>query len=485
MPGGKEPKEGSGNGRRFITEKIVKRPLSKGQLAKRGFLFLFLAALFGVIAAAAFAATAPMMSHYFNPDQEENATVSIPTDEAEDTSLPEGLDPTGKAAEESIERISQIPPEETAEALDGESVENGGKTGSIEGKNADRETRAAESQPIEQLVQDAVENYHYTIDDLDALFSSLQGRMKEADQSIVTVSSIRQQDVDWFDNPLETMGFYAGAIIAATETEFLIMVPLQAIAEADPVKLTFANGLEANGRLKQQDTVSGIAIVSVDKSQLDEAALEWIKPFVLGNSYLLKEGDILIAVGGPAGMVHSVGYGVISYIQTNTQMVDSTARVIYSDICADAARGTFFVNMAGELVGWAAEPEVVGADTGNSMACILGISDYKIILGNLSNGLGAPCLGIQGHVISAAMQEQGMPAGIYVFNAVADRPAYNAGIQNGDIITAVNGQETAEANEFQNIINSLSCGQMIHVTVKRNGLEDYAELEFQVTVGAR
>ena len=39
--------------------------------------------------------------------------------------------------------------------------------------------------------------------------------------------------------------------------------------------------------------------------------------------------------------------------------------------------------------------------------------------------------------------------------------------------------------DFQNTIDNLECGQLIHVTVQRNGREEYTELEFQVTVGAR
>ena len=39
--------------------------------------------------------------------------------------------------------------------------------------------------------------------------------------------------------------------------------------------------------------------------------------------------------------------------------------------------------------------------------------------------------------------------------------------------------------EFQNLMDNLECGQLVHVLVRRDGREEYAELEFQITVGAR
>ena len=70
-------------------------------------------------------------------------------------------------------------------------------------------------------------------------------------------------------------------------------------------------------------------------------------------------------------------------------------------------------------------------------------------------------------------------------NSMADRPAYNAGIQNGDIITAINDREVTTMKEFQGMVDAMECGQLLHVIVQRNGRAQYTELEFQVTVGAR
>ena len=190
-----------------------------------------------------------------------------------------------------------------------------------------------------------------------------------------------------------------------------------------------------------------------------------------------------MAVGSPSGMARSIDYGFVSYIGKNVQIVDQVTRMVYARISAEAVRGTFLVNTSGELIGWVMPPEP--DEENNNMAKAMGISDYKGILEKLTNGLAAPCFGIEGQEVSEAMAAQGLPNGIYVLNSVTERPAYDAGIQNGDIITHIDGREITTMKDFQNTVDNLECGRLVNVVVQRNGRDQYAKLEFQVTVGAR
>ncbi len=427
------------NGKRnFINEKVVRQPLSRRQMAKRGLVMLCSAAVCGVVAAVSFAAAVPWAERIFKDPEKEPSHISIPKDVIETTAPPE-----------------------TTEAP---------------------ETENPQEPPIEEKVQSAMENYRYTVEDLTSMINSLRVQAVNANKGIVVIHSV-QQEVDWFNNELETSGVYAGAVIAETEQEILILTPCDAV-ENDSIKVTFGNGQDVNARMKQKDAVSGVAVVSVDVSQLDKSVLQTIEPVPLGNSYIVREGEMLIAVGSPAGAVHSIDYGVVSYIQKNVQMVDQNSRLMYADILADADKGTFFLNTSGELVGWAvSQEEDIG--TKENIATMMGISDRKGILERLSNGLGAPLIGVQGQTVPETMTEQGHPAGVYVVNVVPDSPAYGAGIQSGDIITAIDGKPLLSMREYQNMMESLECGQLVHMTVERNGISQYTELEFQVTTGAR
>lgn len=457
MPDVYEPEKKPGK-KHFITEKIVKQPLTRKQLARRCGFLLLAAVLFGGAAGASFAFVQPWASKHFGETAPTGPMISIPKDEPTEASAETGTAPESEA--ETSESRTETSTEETV---------------------AESKT-ASESEQIEKTVRTAIENYRYTVEDLNALFSSLRQRMQKVSGGIVVVRSV-QREVDWFDNPVETTGSYAGAVIASTAQELLVLTPDAAVEQADSIIVTFADGSEVSGRMKQQDTLSGMAIVSVNVSDIGESTMNGVEPLVLGNSYLVREGDLLVAVGSPAGFVRSIDYGFVSYIMKNVQTVDQITRVFYARVSSDAGKGTFLINTSGELIGWAMEQDQETEDSG--MTRVMGISDYKGILENLTNGLAAPCFGIVGQEVSDAMADQGLPHGIYVLNSVTDRPAYTAGIQNGDIITHVEDREIMTMKDFQNTVDNLECGRLVHVTVQRNGRDQYAQLEFQVTVGAR
>lgn len=58
---------------------------------------------------------------------------------------------------------------------------------------------------------------------------------------------------------------------------------------------------DVDGKMKQKDSVAGLAIVSVSTEAMEPSVLDSIQVLPLGNSYMLREGELLIAAGGPAG----------------------------------------------------------------------------------------------------------------------------------------------------------------------------------------
>lgn len=83
------------------------------------------------------------------------------------------------------------------------------------------------------------------------------------------------------------------------------------------------------------------------------------------------------------------------------------------------------------------------------------------------------------------MAANGLPYGVYVTDSILNGPAYNAGIQNGDIIVKIGTKEVTTMKDYQNQLESQEPGSEIAVVVQRKGIEEYKELEYQVTVGAR
>ena len=431
-----EKKPEKKNDRDFISEKIVRPAPSRKQVGTRMATAACAGVIFGVVSAVCFVLTRPILEQLSAGNRPTTSAISIPKDELESP----------------------------VEAIENERVAE------------------TETEPVEEMVQTALEKYRYTVDDLNSMLNSLRGKAQTADKSVVVVHSV-QQNTDWFDNPVETTGLYAGMIIAKTSQELLVLTPEAAVEQADSIKVTLGNGNDVSGHMKQKDAISGQAIVSISVQDISATQLRDLEPIPLGNSYQVQQGDLIAAVGSPAGVVHSMDYGFVSYVVRSNPMVDQHCRMLYSSILADAGKGTFLVNTNGELVGWAQESD--SPEASDRVTEVFGISDYKGVLEKLSNGQAVPCIGIVGQEVTDAQVENGLPAGIYVMNAVTDKPAYNAGIQNGDILTELAGEPVTSMKEYQAALDKMTCGQVVHVTVARNGRDTYTELEFDVTVGSR
>lgn len=431
-----EKKPEKKNDRDFISEKIVRPAPSRKQVGTRMATAACAGVIFGVVSAVCFVLTRPILEQLSAGNRPTTSAISIPKDELESP----------------------------VEAIENERVAE------------------TETEPVEEMVQTALEKYRYTVDDLNSMLNSLRGKAQTADKSVVVVHSV-QQNTDWFDNPVETTGLYAGMIIAKTSQELLVLTPEAAVEQADSIKVTLGNGNDVSGHMKQKDAISGQAIVSISVQDISATQLRDLEPIPLGNSYQVQQGDLIAAVGSPAGVVHSMDYGFVSYVVRSNPMVDQHCRMLYSNILADSGKGTFLVNTDGELVGWAQEPD--SPEASDCVTEVFGISDYKGVLEKLSNGQAVPCIGIVGQEVTDAQVENGLPAGIYVMNAVTDKPAYNAGIQNGDILTELAGEPVTSMKEYQAALDKMTCGQVVHVTVARNGRDTYTELEFDVTVGSR
>ena len=421
----------------FIQEKIVRQPLSRRQIIRYIILTVICAVLFGTISAVCFTVTKTVAKKIMGQEKaEESRPITIPKDEPEtQTPVP-------------VQEASTEPTE-----------------------------------PVEEKVRSELEKYPYSLEDLNKMYGNLRTLALEADKSIAAIHSI-QREKDWFDNPIETTGQFSGVVIDARREEVLVLAPSKAVETADSLEVVFSDSEVVPGTVKQTDSQMGLTVICADVSSLEDVQYEKIKPVKLGNSYSSRQGDLVFTVGSPAGMVHSSSYGFISYIAKNVQMTDGNARVLYADVKSRADAGTFLLNTDGELIGWGTDRYDQDVETG--MKTFMSISDYKGILELLSNGIPVPYLGIEGQEVTTEMEKNGMPVGIYITAAAPESPAYNAGLQCGDILDEINDVKIEGMKNFQAQVERLHVGDHITVTVQRNnGKDEYKEIEFAVTMGAR
>ena len=103
----------------------------------------------------------------------------------------------------------------------------------------------------------------------------------------------------------------------------------------------------------------------------------------------------------------------------------------------------------------------------------------------MTNGEEVSYFGVKGQEVNDSMLEEGMPAGVYVSDVIAGSPAYEAGLQNGDIIVSFEEHKVATLKELSTQIAGSQVGPAVKVTVMRRGREGYTPLDYEVVIRGR
>lgn len=497
--------------REFIREKIIDKAGGRRHRIRKLLKLLIAAAVFGVTASLFFVLGKIYLEPRFFPDEstgvapeinigkdleDENTTgaaeslegMTEPDDAAtreetaneseaaDGTDAPGESDPDdGSGASEATERE----PEETA------APESAGEPESATGEDGEEiDSQEALAQQIAEAASQAVTEELELKDDYLALaeYRNLGRVMKQVNKGLVMVSSMTWNR-DWFDNPVSSADQSAGAIIYTTDAEVLILVDYASVADAEMLNVTFSNGKAVEARLKKADSITGIAIISVSQGAIPDDVKDSMVPLILGNSYQAVTGMPVILAGNPAGYTGSVTDGIISCIQRNTTGTDTAFQLIYADAHVAESGGGFLFNTDGEMVGVLSK---LYGDEETGLPTAIGISSLKGIIKALSSGIDVAYLGVQGQNATAEIAEANeIPVGIYVTKVIMDSPAYEAGLKAGDIIVGSGESDLTTTQKLQSFLENYSTGDVVVLRAYRSGQEEYVEMEFEVTLGAR
>jgi len=424
----------------FIREKIKEKPLNKKKMLKQGGYTLVLAVLFGFVACGVFTYMQPIMDNWMHP--KEDKPISIPKDEL--------------AAETE---------EPGTEADDTEKVEE------------------ADSEPVPEPVvtETTIVKKELQLADYQELQNKIYAVGKEKNSSIVTVTGV-VSDTDWYNNAYESKGQASGIIIGDNNNELLILTEHKVIEAAETISVTFINEVTVTAALKKYDGNTGLAMLSVPLSELDESTRNVISYAVLGNSLSLIQGNVVIAVGSPLGSNYSIAVGNVTSVSNEIHTIDNTYKVLTTDIVGSENSSGALLNLNGEIVGLIMQDYSSDGDENTLIA--VSISELKKLIEMLSNGRDIPYLGMRVATATERIsKEYDIPKGVYVKEVLLDSPALEAGLQTGDVITEMDGEEITSVEAYEDKVLSLKPGDSIEIAVKRQGMDEYSRVEYTVTAG--
>jgi serine protease Do len=326
-------------------------------------------------------------------------------------------------------------------------------------------------------------------------FSSVVKRVAPSVVKITTSTKARKvaanaNQFPGFDNPMfrqffggrvpeiqqpPQSGLGSGVIISA---DGYIATNNHVVQGADEVVVSLDDGRELKAKVVGRDPQTDIAVIKVDAQDLPA--------ITFADSTKIEVGDRVLAIGNPFGIGETVTTGIVSAKGRRPGLGLDYEDFVQTDAAINPGNsGGALVDVEGRLVGintailsrnggFQGVGLAVPANLVNQVANGL-VKNGKVVRGYL--GVGAQDL------TPSLAESLGLKAkkGALVSDVQPDSPAAKAGLQNGDVITAVNGDPIEDANKLTFSVGAVSPGTKLAVDV----LRDNKTQKFTITTGER
>lgn len=287
----------------------------------------------------------------------------------------------------------------------------------------------------------------------------------------------------------------SGIIVSEDDDYLYIATNNHVVADSEELTVQFDDDSVVKAEIRGTDPDDDLAVVRVKKSDLGKDTYSNIKIATIGDSDSVVVGSPAIAIGNALGYGQSVTTGIVSALNRTVTTQDSqTGETVTNNklIQTDAAinpgnSGGALLNENGEVIGINSvkysSTEVEGIGYAIPMSVAKPIIESLIQDGKYTNENQA-YLGIKGGDVSSEMVAYGFPQGVYVSSVSAGSGAANAGLQEGDIITAIDSTKISSMTELQSALKSYQAGDKVTLTVARQSGRQYEESKVEVTLSS-
>lgn len=264
------------------------------------------------------------------------------------------------------------------------------------------------------------------------------------------------------ERPFKGLG--SGVIIDAKKG--YVVTNNHVVENADEITVKLKDGRELKAKKLGADDQSDIALLKIDPDNLTALAI--------ADSDEIRVGDYAIAIGNPFGLSQTVTSGIVSALGRSGLNIGGYEDFIQTDAAINRGNsGGALVNLRGELIG--INTAIFGPNGGNvgigfaiPSNMMKSLVDQIAEFGEVRRGL----LGILGSDVDAGLaeaMESKINKGAFVSEVQPETAAEKAGLQAGDIITAVNGRKITSFRELAARISSMGAGAEVELTILRKG----------------
>ena len=310
---------------------------------------------------------------------------------------------------------------------------------------------------------------------------SYNSSISEAKKSVVNIATKTKRKIennpmaDMFNDPFfkhffdfgfpqerESSSLGSGVIISE---DGYIVTNNHVVENADEIVVTLLdNDKEYTAKIIGTDSKTDLAIIKIEEKRL--SAIKF------ADSSKSVEGDIVFAIGNPFGVGGTITQGIISALNKNNIGLNQYENFIQTDASINPGNsGGALVDSRGALIGInSAILSRSGGNNGVGFAIpsnmVKDIAKKLIVDGKIDRGY----IGVTITDMSKDQKEiYNSKEGALISSVEEGLPADKAGIKRGDLITKCDGKPVKNANEFKNMIGSMSPGSKVEVEFERDG----------------
>ncbi|WP_038021947.1 S1C family serine protease [Tetragenococcus muriaticus] len=294
------------------------------------------------------------------------------------------------------------------------------------------------------------------------------------------------------DSEEEPAGEGSGVIYKTEGNSAYIVTNNHVVAGQSGLEVVMADGSRQEAELVGTDAYTDLAVLEIPSDNVDTVA-------TFGDSEEIQVGEPAIAIGSPLGSdyANSVTQGIVSSVNRLVSSDNESGEAVSTNaIQTDAAinpgnSGGPLINAGGQVIGINSSKIASSGQAGVSvegMGFAIPSNDVTDIINQLEqNGeITRPALGISMLDLNSISTEQrqqvlqipdSVESGVVVENPGDGTPASEAGLEQYDVITEVDGQEIEDSTELRAALYEKSVGDTLSLTFYRQGNEESLNVE--------
>src|SRR5579884_4257209 len=278
----------------------------------------------------------------------------------------------------------------------------------------------------------------------------------------------------FFGSPQQTQGEGAGVVY---DTKGNILTDEHVVQNASSITVAFENGYKTGAKVVGTDPSTDVAVIHVN------APASELHPIPLADSASAQVGDPVVAIGSPFSFPETVTSGIVSAV--GRSITAPNGFEITGAIQTDAAinpgnSGGPLLDANGHVLGLADQIDTNNTTpSGEGSSSGVGFAIPANMVAHIANEIiaGRP---VRHSYVGVSLNAEST-GGAQIQSVAPSSPASGAGLQRGDLITAINGKAISSTQQFIETVDTYPPGQTVTLTVKRGG----STLHIRLKLGTR